>query len=151
MGASASGHRGKQHHLDRALHPLRHHREQKCGWATPKKSSSHEPIREETGKPKTCQRENVSLTETIAESKPTLAEELKTFKAMVRHITKYEAGTKTGKWFQANNRPRLRRLGSLGANGHQPATAAYCKLTGKEKGRCSQCDLEAKSCQPSQS
>ena len=52
---------------------------------------------------------------------------------MVRHITKYESEPKATKWFQADNRPSIRRLGNLGINGHQPAIAAYCKLTGSEK------------------
>ena len=50
-------------------------------------------------------------------SKPTLDEELKTFKAIVRHITKYEIEPKTARWFTADNRPSLRRLGNLGING----------------------------------
>jgi len=71
--------------------------------------------------------------EATAESKPTLDEELTLFKAIVRRITKYEAGPQASKWFQADNRPSLRRLGNLGINGHQPAIAVYCKLAGNEK------------------
>ena len=44
-----------------------------------------------------------------AEAKPTLDEELKLFKAMVRHITKFETRT-NGKWFLVDARPRLGRL-----------------------------------------
>lgn len=60
-------------------------------------------------------------------------EELKTFKAMIRHVAKHEGEAKAGKWFQADNRPRLRRLGFFGINRHQPAIAAYCKQIEKEK------------------
>jgi len=67
-----------------------------------------------------------------AEAKPTLDEELKLFKAMVRHITKIETRS-NGKWFQADSRPKLRRLGNLAVNGHQPAIAAYCELNKKGK------------------
>ena len=76
-----------------------------------------------------------NLSETTAVSEPTLDEELKTFKAIVRHITKYEIEPKAAMRFTADNRPRLRRLGNLGINGHQPAIAAYCKMTRDEKGK----------------
>lgn len=66
-------------------------------------------------------------------SKPTLDEELKTFKAIVGHITKYEIEPKAVRWFTADNRPSIRRLSNIGISGHQPAIAAYCKMTGDEK------------------
>ena len=52
---------------------------------------------------------------------------------MVRHITKYEAEPQVSKLLQADYRARLKRLGNLGVNGHQPSVAAYCELTGNEK------------------
>ena len=80
--------------------------------------------------------EKGNLSGTTAVSKPTLDEELKTFKAIVRHITKYLIEPKAARWFTADNRPSLRRLGNLGINGHQLAIAAYCKMTRDEKGKC---------------
>ena len=47
---------------------------------------------------------------TIAVSKPTLDEELKTFKAIVRHITKYDIEQTAIRWFNVDIRPSLRRL-----------------------------------------
>ena len=74
-----------------------------------------------------------NLNGTTAVSKPTLDEELNIFKAIARHITKYEIETKAARWFTADNRPSLRRLGNLGINWHQPAIVAYCKMTRDEK------------------
>jgi len=79
-----------------------------------------------------------------AEPKPTLDEELKTFKAIVRHIAKYEPEPEVIRWFQADNRPSLRRLGNLGINGHQPAIAAYCKMTGNEKEKVADAIMQQK-------
>ena len=75
------------------------------------------------GNKKNAKGKRGSPKEATAESKPTLDEELKVFKAMVRHITKYEAEPQASKWFQADSRSRLRRLGNLGVNGRQPAIA----------------------------
>ena len=74
-----------------------------------------------------------NLNDTTVITKPTLGEELKTFKAIVRRTTKYEAEQKAAKWFTTDNRARLRRLGNLGVNGHQPSILAYCKMTKEEK------------------
>ena len=77
-------------------------------------------------------------------SKPTLDEELKTFKAIVRHITKYEIEPKAVRWFTADNRPSIRRLSNLGISGHQPAIAAYCKMTRDEKGKVTDAIMKQK-------
>ena len=75
----------------------------------------------------------MNLNETTVVTKPTLDEEPKQFKAIVRHIMKYEADRKTAKLFMSDSRARLRRLSNLGISGHQPAIMAYCKMTKEEK------------------
>ena len=62
-------------------------------------------------------------------TKPTLDEEIKLFKAIVRHVTKHEAEQEKVKWFRADTRASLRRLSDLGVSGHQPAIMAYCQMT----------------------
>ena len=47
-------------------------------------------------------------------SKPTFDEEIKHFKAVVRHIAKYEAKQGNAKWFQTDTNANLRRLNDLG-------------------------------------
>ena len=66
-------------------------------------------------------------------SKPTFDAEIKLFKAVVRHIAKYEAEQGKAGWFQMDNRANLRRLNDLGVNGHQPAIKAFCQVTNQEK------------------
>ena len=66
-------------------------------------------------------------------SKPTFDEEIKLFKAVVRHIAKYEAEQGKAGWLQMDNRANLRRLNDLGVNGHQPAVKAFCQVTTQEK------------------
>ena len=84
------------------------------------------------------------LSETTVVSKPSFDEEIKTFKAVVRHIAKYEGKQgKTG-WFQMDNRPNLRRLNDLGVTGHQPAIKAYCQITGQEKEKIVEASLNQK-------
>ena len=85
-----------------------------------------------------------NLNETTALTKPTLDEELKTFKAIVRHITKYEAEPTAARWFTADNRPCLRRLGNVGINGREPSIAVYCKMTNEEKERVTDAILTQK-------
>ena len=99
-----------------------------------KKPAATRRAEKRKGNMKDAKGKNGSHSGTTAVSRPTLDEELKTFKAIVRHTTKYEIEQKTIKWFNADNRPSLRRLGNLGINGHQPAIAAYCKMTRSEKG-----------------
>ena len=89
--------------------------------------------RKEKGEMKDAKGKKSNHGATIAATQPTLDEELKTFKAIIRHITTFETEQKAIKWFQADNRPSLRRLGNLGIMGHQPAIAAYCKMTKEEK------------------
>ena len=74
-----------------------------------------------------------NISETMAVAKPTLDEEIKLFKAIVRHITKFEIEPKEARWFIADNRPCLKRLGNLGINGHQPSITVYCKMAREEK------------------
>ena len=89
--------------------------------------------RKKEGKLRIPKAKKTNLNETTVVAKPTLGEELKTFKAIVRHITKHEAEQKAAIWFTTDNRSSLRRLGNLGVNGHQPSISAYCKMTKDEK------------------
>ena len=73
------------------------------------------------------------LAETTVIGKPTFDEEIKLFKAVVRHIAKYEAEQGKAGWFQMDNRANLRRLNDLGVNRHQPAIKAFCQVTNHEK------------------
>ena len=66
-------------------------------------------------------------------TKPTLDEEIKLFKAVVRHIFKHEVKHGKGKCFRMDNRSNLRRLSDLGVSGHQPALMIFCQMTKKEK------------------
>ena len=75
----------------------------------------------------------MNLNETAVVTKPTLDREIKQFKAIVRHIMKYEAEQKVAKWFMSDARARLRRLSNLGLSGQQPAFMAYCKMAREEK------------------
>jgi len=56
---------------------------------------------------------------------PTLDEELKRFKAIVRHIAKHEVDSDQGRWFLMETIARHRRLGALAVWGNQPAMAAH--------------------------
>ena len=67
----------------------------------------------------------VNLNETTVVTKPTLDEEIKLSKAIVRHSTKHEAEQEKAKWFRADTRASLRRLSDLGVSGHQPTIMAY--------------------------
>ena len=64
---------------------------------------------------------------------PTLQKELTRFKAICRHIVKHEASHVGGKLFKAEHRQKLTRLAELGVRAHQPAIAAYCKVTAQER------------------
>ena len=72
---------------------------------------------------------------TGAISNPTLREELKRFKDLVKQISKHEADSTKQKWFQMEQRQRLRRLADLGVEGRQPAIAAYVRMSKQEKER----------------
>ena len=77
--------------------------------------------------------EPCDIQQIAAIAKPTLDQELKAFKAIARHITKHDLDDRQRKWFQMEKRSNLRRLGSLGIIGNQPAMAAMCKLDQHEK------------------
>ena len=66
-------------------------------------------------------------------TKPSFDEEIKLFKAIVRHVTKHEAEQSKANWFKADARANLRRLNDLEVSGHQPAIKAYCQMTKQEK------------------
>ena len=119
--------------MNRTLHPFRHHREQKPRGTAYKSRVATRRAEKGKGNIKDAKGKKGSHSGTTAVSRPTLNEELKTFKATVRHITKYETEPKTAKWFTADSRPSLRRLANLGINGHQLAIDAYCKMTRDEK------------------
>ena len=69
----------------------------------------------------------------IAEIRPTLKEELERFKAIARNILKHDANEIQAGWFNMETRCQHRRLADLGVYGHQPAVAAYIKLSKEEK------------------
>ena len=75
---------------------------------------------------------------------PTLDEELKSFKAIVRHIMRHEVENEQSKWFKAEGRNRLRRLAKLGIIGHQLAIVAYCKVSMEERDTIIECLLKQK-------
>ena len=52
--------------------------------------------------------------------RPTLQEELKRFKYIVRQIAKHEFEGEEKHWFKSETRQRLGRLANLGIEGHQP-------------------------------
>ena len=66
-------------------------------------------------------------------SKPSLAEELQLFKAIIRHITKHELGASQKDWFSMEQRSHFRRLAPLGIEGNQAALACFCKLDSDEE------------------
>ena len=69
----------------------------------------------------------------MAVTKPKLDEEIKLFKAIVRHIFRHEVRNGKAKWFRMDSRANLRRLGNLGVSGHQPALMLFCHMTREEK------------------
>jgi len=76
--------------------------------------------------------------------KPTLDEEIKRFKSIIRHITKHEGGSEHAGWFEMEKRAHLRRLGTLGIVGNQPAINATIKMTEDEKKNVARCIFEQK-------
>ena len=54
-------------------------------------------------------------------------------KGIVRHIARREANHQQGDWFKTESRRKLRRLARLGILAYQPAVAAYCKVSDKER------------------
>ena len=77
-------------------------------------------------------------------TKPSLDEELKLFKAIVRHVTKHEAEMGKNNWFKIDARANLRRLNDLGVSGHQPAIKVYCQMTKQEKAQVVEAILKQK-------
>ena len=65
---------------------------------------------------------------------PSLDEELKRSKAIVRHIAKREVDKDQGRWFLMEARAKFRRLGPLAVWGNQPAIAAHVQMTKEEVG-----------------
>ena len=76
--------------------------------------------------------------------RPTLDMELKTFKVVVRQITRHETSHQQAKWFTMEGRTKLRRLAKLGITGHQPAIAAYCKVDEGERQEITEAILKQK-------
>ena len=69
------------------------------------------------------------------ETKPPLQEEMELFKAIMRHVARQEVAPEQAPWFAMEGRQRLRRLAKLGIEGHQPAVAAYVKMSKEENDR----------------
>ena len=84
------------------------------------------------------------MNDTMVITKPTLDEEIKLFKALVRHIFKHEVKYGKGKWFRMDNRSNLRRLNDLGISGHQLALMAFCQMTKSEKAQITEAILKQK-------
>ena len=73
-----------------------------------------------------CARDKRSnLTSTMIVTKPKLDEEIKLFKAVVRHIFRHEVKNGKANWFRMDSRANLRRLGDLGVSGHQFALMLF--------------------------
>jgi hypothetical protein len=71
--------------------------------------------------------------------KPSLDEELKRFKAIVRHIGRHETGQEHAGWFDMERRANLRRLGDLAVVGNQPAIMATVRMSDAEKAKVTRC------------
>ena len=63
-----------------------------------------------------CEEQKKNLSDIMAITKPALDEEIKWFKAIVRHVMKHEVKQGKGKWFRMDNRANLRRLNGLGVS-----------------------------------
>ena len=85
-----------------------------------------------------------NLTNTMAVTKPKLDEEIKLFKAIVRHVFRHEVRSGKAKWFRMDSRANLRRLGNLGVSGHQPALMFFCHMTREEKIKITEAILKQK-------
>ena len=70
---------------------------------------------------------------TSAVVRPSLDEELKRFKAIVRHIAKHEMQEDQGNKFEMEKRAQLKRLAPLGVVGSQPAIKGWVKMTPAEQ------------------
>jgi hypothetical protein len=85
-----------------------------------------------------------SISDIMVITKPTLDEELKLFKAIVRHVTRHEVKNGKGEMYRVDNRASLRRLNDLGVSGHQPAIMAFCQMTKREKTKITEAILKQK-------
>ena len=79
-----------------------------------------------------------------ATSLPTLNEELRSFKAIFREITRSEANHEDGQVFRAEKMDQICRLADLGILAHQPAIAAYAQVTDIERDEVTRCILSQK-------
>ena len=75
----------------------------------------------------------LNLNEITVVTKPIFDEEIKQFKAIVRHIIKYETEQGNAELFRVDTRASLRRLCNIGISGHQPSIMAYCEMTKDEQ------------------
>ena len=85
-----------------------------------------------------------NISETTVVAKPTFDEDVKLFKTIVRQTMRHDADPKIAKWFQADARARLKRVGKLGVAGHQPALAVYCMIAKNEKALITKAILQQK-------
>ena len=79
-----------------------------------------------------------------AAPKATYDQELKTFKAIFREITRHDLDEHKRKWFLMEQRQHLKRLAPLGIGGNQPAIAAYCKTSREEQATIAEALLQQK-------
>ena len=76
--------------------------------------------------------------------KPSLAEEIQLFKAIIRHITRHELGEWQKQWFAMEKRIQHRRLAPLGIEGNQAAMACFCKMNDEERESISSAIIQQK-------
>ena len=85
-----------------------------------------------------------NISDILVITKPTLDDELKLFKAIVRHVTRHEVKNGKGNMHRGDNRASLRRLNDLGVSGHQPAIMAFCQMAKREKTKITEAILKQK-------
>ena len=61
-------------------------------------------------KSRCAKNKKTKISDTMVITKPTLEQELKLFKAIVRHITRHEVKQGQGEMFRVDNRANIRRL-----------------------------------------
>jgi len=86
----------------------------------------------------------MGTSDSSAAAMPTLDDELKQFKAVVRHVMRHEAESKAAKLVQTDTRSILRRLWKLGIVGHQPAIMAQCHMQKEESNKIVEAILKQK-------
>ena len=92
-----------------------------------------------------------NISDIMVSTKPTLDDELKLFKAIVRHVARREVKNGKGEMYRVDNRASLRRLNDLGVSGRQPAIMAFCQMTKREKANKNRSYPQTKSCQQQES